>query len=46
MNNKDWNNETKIIFKAILEEKNIKYNELVHALNDTMDRRKLITLLS
>ena len=34
MNNKDWNNEAKIIFKAILEEKNIKYNELVHALND------------
>ena len=34
MNNKDWNNEAKIIFKAILEEKNIKYNDLVHALND------------
>jgi len=34
MDKKDWNYEAKIIFKKILEERNIKYNDLVHALND------------
>jgi len=34
MDKRDWNYEAKIIFKKILEERNIKYNDLVHALND------------
>ena len=34
MDKKDWNYEAKIIFKKILEERNIKYNDLVHALNE------------
>ena len=34
MDKKDWNYEAKTIFKKILEERNIKYNDLVHALND------------
>ncbi len=33
MENKDWNNEAKVILKSILAEKNIKYHELAQALN-------------
>ncbi len=33
MNKKDWNNEAKTVLKAILADRNIKYQELANALN-------------
>ena len=34
MLNKDWNEESKVILKSILAQKNIKYHELAQLLNE------------